>query len=122
MQLIHDPGDTNSYHIESYTAGKIKISGEFYHNNLIVSKKEVILWQPKVLAELTADDLYPALELHPQVLLLGTGEQLTFPPVSIFRHCIEQKIGYEVMNTLAACHTYTILMAEGRNVVAALFI
>jgi uncharacterized protein len=35
---------------------------------------------------------------------------------------IEANIGYEIMDTAAACRTYNILMAEGRNVAAALII
>jgi uncharacterized protein len=38
------------------------------------------------------------------------------------RPLIERRIGVEVMDTHAACRTYNILMAEGRDVAAALII
>jgi uncharacterized protein len=34
---------------------------------------------------------------------------------------MQQRIGFEVMDTAAACRTYNILMSEGRRVAAALF-
>jgi uncharacterized protein len=34
---------------------------------------------------------------------------------------INSGIGFEIMNTQAACRTFNILMADDRNVVAALF-
>jgi uncharacterized protein len=33
---------------------------------------------------------------------------------------MDQRIGIETMDTAAACRTYNVLLAEGRNVVAAL--
>ena len=37
-------------------------------------------------------------------------------------HAIEARIGFEAMDTQAACRTYNILMAEGRKVAAALLL
>jgi uncharacterized protein len=38
------------------------------------------------------------------------------------RPLIDAGIGFEVMDTGAACRTYNILMAEGRQVLAALIV
>ena len=35
---------------------------------------------------------------------------------------MEQRIGMETMDTLAACRTYNVLAGEGRRVIAALLI
>jgi uncharacterized protein len=35
---------------------------------------------------------------------------------------VENQVGYEIMNTAAACRTYNILVAEGRAVVAGLIV
>ncbi|WP_291558025.1 MTH938/NDUFAF3 family protein, partial [Comamonas sp. SCN 65-56] len=56
------------------------------------------------------------------ILLLGTGTRLRFPPPSITRPLIEARIGLEVMDIGALCRTYNILAAEGRNVGAAVLI
>jgi uncharacterized protein len=47
---------------------------------------------------------------------------LRFPHPKLTRALIESGIGVEVMDTSAVCRTYNILMAEGRQVAAALLI
>ena len=71
---------------------------------------------------LASTHLNAALALQPEVVLLGTGARLHFPPAEVLRPLIEAGIGYEIMDTSAACRTYDILMAEGRRVLAALVI
>jgi uncharacterized protein len=56
------------------------------------------------------------------VLLLGTGRRLTFPSPALFAAVTGAGIGFEVMDTAAACRTFNILLAEDRGVVAALVI
>lgn len=51
--------------------------------------------------------------------MFGTGQNVHFPPqecLSIFQ---QQNIGYEVMDTAAACRTFNVLVAEGRDVILA---
>jgi uncharacterized protein len=71
---------------------------------------------------LRVDDLAPALELNPQILLLGTGKTHCFPPAELMGAVLKQNVGLEVMTTDAACRTYNVLVSEGRSVVAALII
>ena len=52
----------------------------------------------------------------------GTGLRQVFPPAAVLRPLIEAGIGVEVMDTGAACRTYNILTAEGRNPLALLII
>lgn len=55
------------------------------------------------------------------VLLLGTGRDITPIPPD-FRGALEQAgIGIELMNSPAACRTYNVLLGEGRRVAACLF-
>jgi len=51
-----------------------------------------------------------------------TGARQRFPASVLLRPLIERRMGVEVMDTFAACRTYNILMAEGRDVAAALII
>ena len=55
-------------------------------------------------------------------MILGTGASQKFPPPATLRPLIEAGIGFEIMDTAAACRTYNILVAEDRNVAAALII
>jgi hypothetical protein len=70
------------------------------------------------------EDVGPAhfeflLNLHPEIILLGTGARQHFPHPAQLRSLAAARIGVEPMVTPAACRTYNILAAEGRNVIAA---
>ncbi|HNI52603.1 MAG TPA: MTH938/NDUFAF3 family protein, partial [Accumulibacter sp.] len=60
--------------------------------------------------------------LDAEIVLLGTGKQLRFPPPDLLQPLIAQRKGLEVMDVQAACRTYNILLSEGRKVAAALFL
>ncbi len=60
------------------------------------------------------------LALKPDVLLLGTGATQRFAHPRLYRSLTDAGIGVECMSTPAACRTYNILVAEDRNVVAAI--
>ncbi len=57
---------------------------------------------------------------QPEIVLLGTGPRLRFPHPSLTRPLIEARIGFEVMDTGAACRTYNLLAGEGRKVLVAI--
>ena len=79
-------------------------------------------WQAQTFQQLTAEHFELLFPFQPEIVLLGTGTTLCFPSPSITKELTALKIGVEVMDTNAACRTYNILMAEGRNVAAALFV
>jgi len=78
-------------------------------------------WMPQRLEELGTEHLQAIRELEPEVLLLGSGDRLRFPRGEQLALLVGLGVGYEVMDTAAACRTYNVLVAEGRRVVAALF-
>jgi len=53
-------------------------------------------------------------------VIFGSGERLRFPKPALLRTLIERRVGFEAMDTAAACRTYNVLVSEGRNVIAAL--
>ncbi len=115
--------NNNSYHIRGYAAGDILINETHYHRSLIVSPLQLITdWPPQSNAELTEESFNIVMELEVEVVIFGSGEHLQFPSPKILAPFAEKGIGVEVMNTRAACHTYNVLMSEGRKVVAALLI
>jgi len=94
-----------------------------FARSVIVSAQALIEdWRPQAMAELTAADLEPALALQPEVLLLGSGARQVFPPAALLAELHARRVGFEVMDTGAACRTYNLLVAEGREVAAALII
>ncbi len=94
---------------------------ETISDSFIVSPRHLLRdWPPASISELQAEHLDAIIELQPELVLLGTGTRLTFPPPQILAALHRQRIGVEIMDTAAACRTYNILMTEGRFVVAGL--
>ena len=56
----------------------------------------------------------------PEVLLVGTGAQQMMLPHHVVTPLLKIGVGVESMTTQAAARTFNILMAEGRQVIAAL--
>lgn len=77
-------------------------------------------WQPRTLTELEILHMEPVLGFQPEIVILGTGRRLHFPPAAIIQVCHKAGAGFEAMDTGAACRTYNILAGEGRRVAAAL--
>lgn len=114
--------DCNSdLRIRAYVDGLITIGNQQYSQSLILTQDRLLSdWRPQQVAELQHEDFDLILEIHPEVLILGTGITLKFPSPTLTAHLLQSGIGVEVMDTAAACRTFNILLAEQRNVVAAL--
>jgi uncharacterized protein len=78
-------------------------------------------WAVDSPAALSVEDLERAVELRPEILLIGTGPRLVMPANNLMQRLGTQGIGVEIMDTPAACRTYNVLVHEQRRVVAALF-
>lgn len=122
MKMTMDSGE-GAYQVRSYGPGRIQVNQGVYTTSLVLSPDTLISeWAPQSLEELTESHLDTALELEPEVVLLGTGERQQFPQRELMLAFISRGIGLEVMDTASACRTYNLLMAEGRKVVAALIV
>lgn len=122
MKLSLDrPKSSNS--ISACRPGAVTIGGVDYGRSLILHPQHIVTdWDVPEIAALDRARLDQALALEPEVLLLGTGRRLTFPPPALFAAVTGAGVGFEVMDTAAACRTFNILLAEDRDVVAALVI
>lgn len=87
-------------------------------HSLILSGNEHKQWHATDFDSLAAEHLMVALDFKPEVVLLGCGATMRFPNPEILAPLHRQGIGVELMNTAAACRTFNILAAEGRDVVA----
>jgi uncharacterized protein len=54
---------------------------------------------------------------QPDLVLLGTGKTQQFPDLAVLQPLLDAQIGFQVMHNRAACQTYNIVLAEGRQVV-----
>lgn len=62
------------------------------------------------------------LEFDPELVLLGTGRRQVFPDACFGARFLQAGIGFEVMDTGAACRTFNVLVSEQRRVVALLLL
>lgn len=91
--------------------------------SVILTASQIVFdWPPRAIEELRIDHLEAVLMLQPEIVLLGTGERQVFPAPEIGATVQRAGVGFEVMNTRAACRTYNVLVQEGRRVAAALIV
>ncbi len=122
MLLSQDPNQ-GQYYIRHYSPGAILINDITYPHSLVLSTTTLFdHWAPQNISQLRQEDFIAIAQEAPEVVLLGTGEKQQFPPTTVMLQLITHHIGYEIMDTAAACRTYNILVAEGRRVIAALLI
>lgn len=109
--------------IRGYGAEGVVVNNRVYASSLIVTRQRVIPdWRPRAASDLRAEDFSLLVQIEPQILILGTGEQQVFPEPAHYWPILERGIGIEIMDSGAACRTYNIIMAEGREVAAALIL
>jgi uncharacterized protein len=113
--------DANVNLITAYGAGEIRVRERILRGNLIITAEQIIEdWPVASIDALDMTAMEPVLALAPDVIVLGTGQQLRFPPRGLRGQVHARSVGFEVMDTPAACRTYNVLVLEGRKVVAAL--
>ena len=123
MKLQLETAARNQYLIRAHGPGRVVINETAYHASLIVTPERLIEhWPPSCFDELKRDHIDVLARLAPEVVLIGTGATLRFPAAELLQPLLGPQIGYEIMDTAAACRTYNILMSEGRKVAAALII
>ncbi len=79
-------------------------------------------WLPTRFEELDEHHFEQVLALQPELVILGTGRVLRFPRPALWRGLMASGVGFEAMDTAAACRTFNVLASEGRAVLAALII
>lgn len=113
----------NSYLIRAASANEIAVGEHKIATSAILGGAQMVLdWPPRRVEDLRPEHLAAALELKPEVILLGTGARQHFPDPEVLAPAYNAGVGIEIMDTPAACRTYNILLEEGRRVVAALIL
>ncbi len=110
------------YAITHYQAGTVQINDQSWSENLILFPETGGQAWPGIPASAeAASAAWAAIVAYaPAIVVIGTGARLTFPHPSLMQPLIAARIGYEVMDTAAACRTYSVLLSESRKVCAAL--
>jgi uncharacterized protein len=106
-----------------YGDGYVAINHERFEHPLLVSPGHPVeRWDAASFEALAPAHFEALLKLKPEIVLVGTGKTLRFPSPQLTRPLALAQVGFEAMDTKAACRTYNILTGEGRQVVAAILI
>ena len=118
---LNQAGGRNAF--TGYGEGYVLVNGVRHELNLlVVPDSPVAAWAVQDPWAMSAEQVSHLAGLDAEVLLIGTGPRLRFPPPKLLQPLFQAGIGVEIMDTPAACRTYNILMGEGRKVVAALIL
>jgi uncharacterized protein len=103
--------------------GRIRIGNDFVQNNvLLTADREVRDWGIEDIGRLAESDLEAILDAAPEMIVVGTGWKPVLPPRELVFALARRGIGFETMDTPAACRTFNILINEGRRAAAALIV
>jgi uncharacterized protein len=120
MRFTQDSSSA-SHIIRAYGAGEFKIDDAVFRGPIILSSSAIAAG-PAIggADELGAEHVAALLALEPELVLVGTGARQVFPAPGFCAEFLRRRVGFEVMDTGAACRTFNVLVAEQRRVVALL--
>jgi len=115
-----------SYRVHAYEAASVTVArGEqtqAFDAPLVLQPDAAPLAWPVTDAVPTIEDFEALLAHQPELVIYGSGSRLRFPGAAVMQMFHQHGVGFETMDTFAACRTYNVLSHEGRRVLAALLI
>ena len=106
-----------------YGDGYVEINKTPYAHAVVLSSDGAISeWSAKSFDDLEAQHFSQLIDSKAELILIGTGKRQRFPKPELLKALISAKIGFEIMDSQAACRTYNILVDEGRQVLLALIV
>jgi len=122
LKLQSDP-HSGANTITGYGDGYVEINKTPYAHAVVLSSDGAISeWTAQSFDDLEAHHFSQLIDLKPELILIGTGKRQRFPKPELLKALISAKIGFEIMDSQAACRTYNILVGEGRQVLLALIV
>lgn len=107
-------------HVEQ---GRIRVGEEDISENIVLFRDTVQRgFVPAKLGQLSTTDIDDLIAQAPEIILFGTGWNTVLPPRDVVFDLARKGIGFETMDTPAACRTFNILVSEDRDVAAVLLI
>ncbi|QFQ88094.1 hypothetical protein F8A10_11240 [Paracoccus kondratievae] len=101
--------------IDGYGPGFFRVGGTIHHGAVIVTPEGAQPW-----GELTDHAALLALAGRVDVLFLGMGADIAFPPAGLSAALEEVGIMAEPMSSPSAARSYNVTLSEGRRVACAL--
>jgi uncharacterized protein len=108
--------------IDAYGNGGFRFAEMSHRGSILILPSGIYAWNVANAGEIDADALASALAQAGtmRLLLVGTGPTQVFCLADLRSRFADAGIGLECMATGAAARTYNVLLAEGRDVGAAL--
>ena len=107
-------------HVEQ---GRIRVGEEDISENIVLFRDTVQRgFVPAKPGQLSTTDIDDLIDQAPEIILFGTGWNTVLPPRDVVFALARKGIGFETMDTPAACRTFNILVSEDRDVAAVLLI
>ncbi len=123
MKIELDSEFSTSNKIISYSNDSFKLKDTLVETNLVISKDRLIKnWLVDSYQNLATQHLDQIISWQPELIIIGIGNAPSFPNPELTAHAASKNIGLEIMDTGAACRSYNLLVDEGRDVVACLFL
>ena len=120
---FHEQASPGRNAFTGYGDGYVLVNGLRHEFSVVVMPDSAVAaWEVRDVSDLDEQRIRHLAALDVEVVLIGTGPALRFPPPGLLVPLAQAGIGVEIMDTPAACRTYNILMAEGRKVAAALIL
>ncbi len=109
--------------IRSYAPGELRVNEDTFQTAVIIGASAIRTESAIIsVADLRDSHVDHVLALDPELVLLGTGARQVFPAPAFGAQFLKVGIGFEVMDTGAACRTFNVLVGEQRRVVALLLV
>jgi uncharacterized protein len=112
-----------SFAISGHGPGFVQVGTTKVSTPLIVLPDKLIApWVIANPASMTLEDFLPLAEQDLELVVFGSGATFRFPHPRIAAAFGARRVGFESMDTPAACRTFNVLLSEGRRVAAALIV
>ncbi len=119
---FNEDTENGLYLLKAYGDGWVQINDRQLSSGFILGQSVLIeTGLPATFNELQTLHLNMLFKQHAEIILIGTGKTQKLPTPEVHQALIQNKRGFELMTTAAACRTYRVLNAEARSVLALLF-
>jgi uncharacterized protein len=113
----------SSLTIHQVDEGVIRIGDEKIRENVVLFRDTIERgWMVDDVSKLVESDFATLIEKSPEIVIFGTGWTPKLPPRDLVFAFARRGIGFETMDTPAACRTFNVLISEDRDVAAVLLI
>lgn len=107
--------------VQTYQPGVITINNKNFKKAIVITPERITEdFLPQKMEEINEEHINRLCQSGAEVILLGTGEKQQLLPKNLFIAAAKLNKTIDVMNTAAACRTFSVLSTDGRMVIAAL--